>query len=150
VSVGASRLLGFAGLRFLAAERVGLAMLFAAGFVQALAEFTVLFFHLGQAAFQAVVVWPEGLDFLGQQGDASAEVQQFPIAFLAAETRGRTRGHNDLHELCAARGRLVLEVLQPRCILIVRTGSRGRDELEPATCQEGKQSQLQFTVNMYD
>jgi hypothetical protein len=42
VSLGASGLFEFAGLRFLAAEWVGLAMLFASGFVQPLAEFTVL------------------------------------------------------------------------------------------------------------
>ena len=37
MSLGASGLLGFAGLRFLAAEWVGLAMLFASGFAQELA-----------------------------------------------------------------------------------------------------------------
>jgi hypothetical protein len=61
-----SGLLGLAGNRLLAAERVGLAVLLAAGFVEALAEFAVLLFHLGQAALQALVVPPKGLDFLGQ------------------------------------------------------------------------------------
>jgi hypothetical protein len=83
---GASRLLGLAGLRLLASEGVGLAMLFAVGFVQALAECTVLFFHFGQAAFQAVVVTPEGLNFLGQQDDASAQVQDLAVPLRAAWT----------------------------------------------------------------
>jgi hypothetical protein len=45
---------------------VGLAVLFASGLVQALAKSAVLLFHLGQAALQALVVPPQGLDFLGQ------------------------------------------------------------------------------------
>jgi len=49
VSLGASGLLAFADCRLLAAERVRLAVLFATGFVEALAEFTVLSFNLGQA-----------------------------------------------------------------------------------------------------
>jgi threonine/homoserine efflux transporter RhtA len=93
VPLGASGLLAFAGLRFLAAERVGLAMLFASGFVQPLTEFAVLVFHLGQAANQAVVLTLEGLVLLVQHGQASAQVQQFAVAFLAAETWRTTRGH---------------------------------------------------------
>jgi hypothetical protein len=52
VSLGASELLEFAGLRLLAAEWVGLAMLFASGFVQPMAEFAALSFHLGQTTNQ--------------------------------------------------------------------------------------------------
>src|SRR5262249_9443080 len=96
VPLTASGLLGLARLRFLAAERVGLAMLFASGFVQAVAEFAVLLFHLGQAAFQAVVVSPEGLDFRGQPRDASAEVQDLAVPLLTAWTRGTTRKHGAL------------------------------------------------------
>src|SRR5262245_16234302 len=99
-------------------------MLFAADFVQALVELVVLSFHLSQPANEAMVLALESFVFLGQHGQASAQEQQFLIALLAASTRGTTRGHGDLHELCAARGRLVLEVLQPRCIWKVRTESR--------------------------
>jgi hypothetical protein len=95
-----------AGIRLLAAERVGLAVLLAAGFVEALAEFAVLWFDLGQAADQATVLPLEGLVFLGQHGQASAQVQQFPIALLAAETRDTTRGHGDLQKLWSARGKV--------------------------------------------
>jgi hypothetical protein len=72
VSLEASGRLEFAGLRFLAAERVGLAVLLAAGFVQALMEFAVLLFHLGQASDQATLLPLEGFLFLGQHGQASA------------------------------------------------------------------------------
>jgi hypothetical protein len=65
-SAWASGLLEFAGLRFLAAEGMGLAMLLTPNFVEALAEFTVLLFHLGQAANQAMVLALEGLDFHSQ------------------------------------------------------------------------------------
>jgi hypothetical protein len=95
-----------AGLRLPAAERVRLAVLLTSGFVQALAEFAVLSFHFGQAAGQAMIRPLEGLLFLGQHGQSSAQEQQFPIALLAASTRGTTRGHGDLHELCAARGKV--------------------------------------------
>src|SRR5262245_60266707 len=86
--------------------------------------------------------------FLGQHGQAVAHVQNLSVAFLAAETRGRIRGHGDLHELGFARS-VVIEVLQPRCIFIVRPESSGREGLKLATYQVGKQTQLQFTVNMY-
>jgi hypothetical protein len=69
MSLGACGLLGFAGLDFLAAERVRLAMSFAAGFVQPLAEFPILFFHLGRAADQAVVLAPEGRRLLAAVPD---------------------------------------------------------------------------------
>ena len=42
-----------------------------------------------------------------------------------------------------------MEVLQPRCIPIVRAESSDRERLEPATYQVGKQTQLLFTLNMY-
>lgn len=42
VPLGSSGLVGFAGFGFLAAERVGLTMRLASGFVQPLAEFAVL------------------------------------------------------------------------------------------------------------
>jgi len=74
VPSGASGLLGFARLRFLAAERVGLAMLFAAGLVQALTEFEVLLLHLGQATNQALVLALEGLMLLVQGSQAAAQV----------------------------------------------------------------------------
>jgi hypothetical protein len=95
VPLGASRLFEFAVLRFLAAERVGLAMLFAAGLLQALAEIAVLLFHLGQAALQALVVPPQRLDFLGQQSDAAAQVQDLMVPFLTARTRGTTGKHGN-------------------------------------------------------
>ncbi len=44
---------------------------------------------------------------------------------------------------------MIIEVLQPRCIPIVRAQSSGRVELEPTTCQVKRQRQVQFTVNMY-
>jgi hypothetical protein len=75
-------------LRFLAAERVGLAMLFASGLVQALTEFVVLHFHLGQAADQALVLALEGLMLLVQHGKAVAQLPKFAVTFLAAKTRG--------------------------------------------------------------
>jgi hypothetical protein len=59
-------------LRFHAAERVSLAMLFASGFVQALAEFAVLLFYLGQATNQAPVLPLEGLPFPSQHAQAAA------------------------------------------------------------------------------
>jgi hypothetical protein len=89
VSRGASGLLELAGLRFLAAERMGLAVLLVAGFVQTLTEFAALSFHLGQAASQALIVPPKGLDFLGQQSDASAQMQDLTVPFLTARTKGR-------------------------------------------------------------
>jgi hypothetical protein len=61
-------------LRLLAAERVGLAMLFASGLVQALTKFAVLSFHFGQAADQATVLALERFVFLGQRDQSSAEV----------------------------------------------------------------------------
>jgi hypothetical protein len=108
VPLGASRLIEFAGFRLLAAERVRLAVLFASGFVQALAELAVLSFHFGQATNQAMILPLEGLLFLSQHSQASAQEQQFPITILAASThtQGTTRGHGDLHELCAARGKV--------------------------------------------
>jgi hypothetical protein len=90
VSLGASGLLEFAGLRFLAAEWVGLAILFAAGFVQALAEIAVLLFHLGQAADQTMFLALERPVPFVQHGQAPAEVQQLPITSLAPKTRGTT------------------------------------------------------------
>jgi hypothetical protein len=109
VSLGASRLFGCAGLRLLAAERVGLAVLFAAGFVQALAEFVVLLFDLGQASLQALVIPPKGLDFLGQPGDAVAQVQNRTVPFLTALTGGTTGKHGN-SPAPLRRSRLVSEV----------------------------------------
>src|SRR5262249_54833567 len=140
VPLAASGLLGSARLRFLAAERVGLAMPFASGFVQALAEFEVLLFHLGKATNQAVVLALEGLMHLIQDSQAPAQLQKFAVTLLAPGTRGTTRGHKDLNELCSARGKLVIKVLQPRCIRIVGARSSWRVELEPATCQGKKQT----------
>jgi hypothetical protein len=113
-------------------------MLFASGFVQALAEFAALSFHRGQAADQAAVLALEDLMLLGHHGQAAAQVQKFPIAFLAADTRGTTRGHGDLQELYSARGRLIFEVLEPRCILIVRAESRSRNRLRKG-CFPGRE-----------
>jgi hypothetical protein len=96
VPLGASRLFECAGFRLLASERVRLAVLFAAGLVQALAEIAVLYFHLGQAAFQALVIPPKGLDFLGQQGEAAAQVQDLAVPFLTARTRGTTGKNGNL------------------------------------------------------
>jgi hypothetical protein len=62
-----------AGLGLLAAERVRLPVLFAAGFVQALEELAVLSFLLGQAVNEATVLALEGLMLLGQRGQASAQ-----------------------------------------------------------------------------
>jgi hypothetical protein len=59
-------------------------MLCASGFVQALTELAVLFFHLGHAAFQALVIPPEGVDFFGQQGDASAQTYDLAVPLLTA------------------------------------------------------------------
>jgi hypothetical protein len=73
-------------LRFLAAEWVGLARLFASGLVQALTGFTVLVFHLGQAADQTLVLAPGGLMLLVQHCQASAQVQKFAAASLAPHT----------------------------------------------------------------
>jgi hypothetical protein len=64
-------------------------MLFASGFVQALAELAVLLFHLGQAPDQAAVLALEGLLLLVQHGQAAAQLPKFPVTFQAAETRGR-------------------------------------------------------------
>jgi hypothetical protein len=108
VPLAASGRLGFAGVGLLAAERVGLAMLLASGFVEALAEFAVLQF---------------------QQGQASAEVAEFAVSFLAAGASGMIRGHRDLHKRWWARRRLHCEVLQPRCILMVGAASRCRNGL---------------------
>src|SRR5262249_11317830 len=95
-------------------------------------------FHLSQATYQATVLPLEGLLFHGQHGQASAQVQDFPVTFLAAETRGTSRGHRDLHKLCSVRGRLVLEVLQPRCIPILRAESRSRNRLRKG-CFPGRE-----------
>jgi hypothetical protein len=104
-------------------------MSFASGFVQALVEFAALSFHLGQAADHAAVLPLEGPMLLVQHGQSAAQLQQFAVPFLATETRGATRGHGDLHEHCSARRSLVLEVLQPRCVFIVRAESRSRNRL---------------------
>jgi hypothetical protein len=77
---------------------VGLALLFAVGFVEALAKVTILEFHPGQAADQTLILALEGLHFLGQHSQAAAEVPEFAVAFLAAGTRGRSRGHRNLHK----------------------------------------------------
>jgi hypothetical protein len=90
VPLGAARLFACAGLRLLAAERVGLAVLFASGLVQALAEIAVLVFHLGQAALPAPVIPPQALDFLGQRYDAAAQVQKRVVPCLTARTGGTT------------------------------------------------------------
>jgi hypothetical protein len=59
-------------------------MLLASGFIEALAEFAVVSFQLGQAA---------------------AEVPEFAVPFLAAGAESRVRGHRDLHKRrCAKRG----------------------------------------------
>jgi hypothetical protein len=65
VSLAAAHFPGLPGFALPSSEGIRLAVLLAAGFVEALAEFAVFFFHLGQAAFQALVIPPEGLDFLG-------------------------------------------------------------------------------------
>jgi hypothetical protein len=83
---------GWAGLSLLAAEGMGLAVRLAAGFVQALTEFAVLSFHSGQAAKQATVLPPEGLVFLGQHGQASAQVQQFQSKPLRARASSSASG----------------------------------------------------------
>jgi hypothetical protein len=101
-------------------------MLFASSFVQALAEFAVLLFYLGQATNQALVLPLEGLPFLSQYGQASAQVQEFPVTFLATGTQGMARGHGDLHQLGSGRGRRVIEGVQPSCSPIVWAGSRSR------------------------
>jgi hypothetical protein len=72
VPLGPPGLVGCAGLGFLAAERVGLAVRFSAGFVEALAEFAVVSFQLGQAADQALVLPLDGLILLVQRGQAAA------------------------------------------------------------------------------
>jgi hypothetical protein len=79
-------------------------MLFASGFVQASAEFAVLLFYLDQATNQALVLPLEGLPFPSQHGQASAQVQEFPVTFLAAGTQGTASGHGDLHQHGSARG----------------------------------------------
>jgi hypothetical protein len=71
VPLAAPGFLGLAGLRFPAAEGVGLALLFPSGFVQTLAEFAVLLFHLREATDQAAVLALEGLMLLGQQGQVA-------------------------------------------------------------------------------
>src|SRR5262249_18574853 len=81
--LGARRFFGLAGLGLLAAEWVGLAMLFTSDLVQPLAELVVLSFHLGQAADQTMVLALEGLVLLVQHGQAPAEMQKLPITFLA-------------------------------------------------------------------
>jgi hypothetical protein len=69
-------------------------MLLAAGFVEVFAEFAIVSFHFGQAADQALVLALAGLQFLGQQGQASAEVPEFTIPFLAAGTHMTSTGGN--------------------------------------------------------
>jgi hypothetical protein len=110
-------------------------MLFASGFIQALAKFAVLQFHLGEAADQAMVLPLKGLLFLRQYGQASAHVQKFPITFLAAETWDATRCHGDLHKLGSAR-----EGRSSRCIPIVRAGSSSRNRLKKGCFPGGEKT----------
>jgi hypothetical protein len=57
-----------AGVRLLAAERLGRAMLCASCFVEAVPKLAVLLFHPGQAADQTLILALEGLLLLGQHG----------------------------------------------------------------------------------
>src|SRR5262249_55065221 len=106
------------------------------------AELAVLSFHLGPAANEATVLAPERLLFLGQRGQATAQMLKFPIAVLTAGAQSTSRGHSDLHGLCSARGRQIIDVLRPRCISIVRAESRSRNRFRkscsPARVVRGK------------
>jgi hypothetical protein len=121
---GAARLFECAGLRLFAAERVGLAVLFAAGLVQALAEIAVLVFHLSQAALPAPVIPPQALDFLGQQYDAAAQVQNLAIPFVTARTGGTTRQHGDLSKRSCGEAGWSARCVSSRCTTIIGPRSR--------------------------
>jgi hypothetical protein len=103
---------------------VGLAVLFAAGFVEALTEFAVLSFHLGQPANQTMVLPLEGLLFFGQHGQASAQVQDLVISVLTAWTSGTTRGHGNFPEEGCVEAGWSARCSSLRCTVIIGRQSR--------------------------